>query len=181
MRTWYDMIKIIVGPAILVLAALTTTTTAAHTAFAFNTQIPQIQTPQIQLSPFPSLPNTFPFRVQIPPIQFPNQFPFNGQPLTIPPQPLQPFQHLPPIQFPNQFPFNFNGQPIPIPPLSPIQLPQQTQQNYPNSVSQNTQCNNGSCTTIICTNGACQTQTSSGSTVSVTTQCINGVCTTTYH
>jgi hypothetical protein len=152
MRTWYDMIKIIVGPAILVLAALTITTTAAHTAFAFNTQIPQIQTPQIQLSPFPSLPNTFPFRVQIPP-----------------------------IQFPNQFPFNFNGQPIPIPPLSPIQLPQQTQQNYPNSVSQNTQCNNGSCTTIICTNGACQTQTSSGSTVSVTTQCINGVCTTTYH
>ena len=79
------MIKIIVGPAILVLAALTTTTTVAHTAFAFNTQIPQIQTPQIQLPPFPSLPNTFPFRVQIPQIQFPNQFPFNGQPLTIPP------------------------------------------------------------------------------------------------
>ena len=79
------MIKIIVGPAILVLAALTTTTTAAHTALAFNSQIPQIQTPQIQLHTFPSLPNTFPFSVQMPQIQFPNQFPFNGQPLTIPP------------------------------------------------------------------------------------------------
>ena len=150
MRTWYDMIKIIVGPAILVLAALTTTTTAAHAAFAFNTQFPQIQTPQIQLPLFPSLPNIFPFSAQIPETQFPNQFPFNGQPIPI---------HLIPL----------------------IQFPQQTQQNYPNSVSQDTQCNNGSCTTIICTNGACQTQTSTGSTVSVITQCINGICTTIFH
>jgi hypothetical protein len=129
------------------------------------------------------IPSNYQYRYQGPtrqtPQQFPPinhfQFPFNQQfpPIIIPP--------LPPITFPNQFPFNFNGQPIPIPPIPPIQFPQITQQNYPNSVSQNTQCNNGSCTIIICTNGGCETQTSTGSTVSVTTQCINGVCTTTYH
>src|SRR5437764_86722 len=108
---------IIVGAAILVLAALTTTTTAVQTAFALNTQFPQIQTSQIQFPRFPSLPNTFPFSWQIPTIQFPNQFPFDGRPLIIP------FQQLPTIQtiqFPNQFPFNFNGQPLTIPPV-PIQ------------------------------------------------------------
>src|SRR5438094_138301 len=109
---------IIVGAAILVLAALTTTTTAVQTAFALNTQFPQIQTSQIQFPRFPSLPNTFPFSWQIPTIQFP----FDGRPLIIP------FQQLPTIQFPNQFPFNFNGQPLTIPPV-PIQSqfpPQQT-------------------------------------------------------
>ena len=175
---------IIVGPAILVLAALTTTTTAAQTAFAFNTQFPQIQILQIQFPRFPSLPNTLPFSGQIPTVQFTNQFPFNGQPLIIP------FQQLPPVQFTNQFPFNFNGQLLTSPPVSiqsqfPPQQTQQTQQQsyqqQSNSVSENTQCNNGSCTTVVCTNGACQTQTSAGSSVSVTTQCINGVCTTTYH
>jgi hypothetical protein len=128
---------------------------------------------QQQPQQFPPI-NQFPFNQQLKfPFQFnQQQFPHTNTNIIIPP--------IPPIIFPNQFPFNFNGQSIPIlfPPIPPIQLPQQ---NYQNSVSQNTQCNNGSCTTIICTNGACQTQTSTGSTVSVTTQCINGVCTTTYH
>jgi hypothetical protein len=125
---------------------------------------------QQQPQQFPPI-NQFPFNQQL---KFPFQFNQQQFPrIIIPP--------IPPITFPNQFPFNFNGQPIPIPlpPIPPIQLPQQTQQQ--NSVSQNTQCNNGSCTTNICTNGACQTQTSTGSSVSVTTRCINGVCTTTFH
>jgi hypothetical protein len=109
--------------------------------------------------------NWYPYQkwlTQQQPQQFPpiNQFPFNQQ---------------------LKFPFQFNQKQFPHiinPPIPPIQLPQQTQQQ--NSVSQNTQCNSGSCTTIICTNGACQTQTSTGSSVSVTTRCINGVCTTTF-